>query len=175
MERSIVAHRDGYRTYSGCQIDTVDELDRYFGEVVSKLLELVRNLERETNAKLSRLFANRDLYDDEPTTGEVTAAATLITDFWRAILLLAREVRGVEAPKDYSEVLDNLASLVGSYVDGLDTFITRLVGFLTVLPTLVRHRAALGVPDYVLLHRIKQQIKHLRQPWRRWLRPLGIG
>ncbi|MBZ4538559.1 hypothetical protein GBP59_03730 [Mycobacterium avium subsp. hominissuis] len=125
MERSIVAHRDGYRTYSGCQID---------GEVVSKLLELVRNLERETNAKLSRLFANRDLYDDEPTTGEVTAAATLITDFWRAILLLAREVRGVEAPKDYSEVLDNLASLVGSYVDGLDTFITRL--------SRVSHRAA---------------------------------
>lgn len=42
MERSIAAHRDGYGPYSGRQIDTDDELDRYFGEVVSKLLELYR-------------------------------------------------------------------------------------------------------------------------------------
>jgi hypothetical protein len=183
-ERSIDAHRDGYAPYSGRQIETVEELDAYYCEVVLKLLELVRNLARESSAPLRRLFADRDLYDDEPTRREVTAAATLFTDFYRAILLLAREVRGVDTPGDYAEVMDNLALLVGFHLDGVDDFITRVVGFITVLPTLARNNPgsreyhSLGLeldPDYALMNRIKRQIKYLRQPWRRWLRPIGIG
>lgn len=177
MQRLIDAHHDRYAPHSNQQIDTVDELDYFFTGKVVELLALVENFEEDTNTHLRRLFADQDLYD-EVTPQEVRAAAKGITDFYRSILLLTREVRSVQAPSAYSEVIENLASLIGFHLKGVDDFITATVGFLAVLPTLARsnsgnreyHSLALELdPDYALLNHIKGQIKRLRQPWRRWL------
>jgi hypothetical protein len=177
MQPLIAQHRDRFAPQSRRQIDTVDELDRYFCEVALKLIALLKNMEYSTNTEMRRLFADRAVYDDEPTRKEVAAAASSVTEFYRAVLLLAREVRGAQVAHDYEDVIDNLVSLVGFHLEGVDDFITRLVGFITILPALAGndsegneyHSLALELdPDYVLLNRIKLQIKRLRQPWRRW-------
>jgi hypothetical protein len=182
MQPLIDAHRDRHGPHTVQQVDTVDELDRYFSGIVLQSFELVKTLERAMNSHLPRLFGDRVLYDKDPTRQEVVSAAKSVTDFYRAILVLVRQVRGVTAPHDYTDVLDNLALLIGHHLETVDTFITGLIGLVTVMPSLARnnsegneyHSLALELdPDYALLDRIKQQIKHLRQPWRRWFRPRG--
>ncbi|MCT7367922.1 hypothetical protein A7R75_02850 [Mycolicibacterium llatzerense] len=177
LARAIETHRAGYAPPSGKRVGTVAELQTYFCEVALELFGLVSKVQEAASAPMARIFTGRDLYDSDPTRGDVIAAATPITDYYRGVLLLAREVRGVETSKEFQGVVDNLTRLVSSNLEGVDDFITRFVGLVGVLPTLARNDIgarqyhSLGLeldPDYELIDHIKRQIKRLQRPWRHW-------
>ncbi|QYL21341.1 hypothetical protein [Mycolicibacterium diernhoferi] len=177
MQVTIDLHEDCYGSPTGRKIGSVDELELYYSEVGSKFWELVTRLQ-PWNGQIRRLFGDRDLYEDEPTSREVNTAAATVLDFYRGILILCREIRGVSAPDEYSAVLDDLASWVGMQIPSVDRFITGLVGLLAVLSlnsSGVPNNHELSLDIHVhdkCFEDIGRKIKHLRQPWRRWL---GLG
>jgi hypothetical protein len=114
------------------------------------------------------------------TPEEVTAAATTIIDFYRDLLLVAKNTQAVVAPDDFREIIKDTAHLIDKPMEGIDQFITDWVGLVTMLPTLDGesygeyhfHSIELTFAvDDDLLHRIRRKLKPRRQPWRRWLSP----
>lgn len=178
LQRAVDAHLAKVGSQSGRRVTNIHELEALNDAVESRLGQLQVDLQQAMFAPaFRRVFGDHDLYDDDPTPAEVVAAATLVTDFYRDNLVLARETRGVDGPAHYLEVIDNIARLVDRPLDDVDEFITRIVGFVAVIPKLgwqdseptEFHTLALDIGvDDALERRISQQIKRLRQPWRRW-------
>ncbi|GAY16181.1 hypothetical protein [Mycobacterium sp. shizuoka-1] len=185
LQTAVEAHRHGLGSASRRSVETSDDLLVLYHGVLSRLLELQEELERAMVApSFRRLFGDQDLYDAEPTPQDVTAAATVVIDFYRNNLILARDTRGVEAPDGYRAVIDDMARLVDASLDGVDRFVSQLVGFVAVIPSLgwresdatEFHTLALTVDcDDALMDSIARQLKTLRRPsWRSWLsRPRG--
>jgi hypothetical protein len=174
----VEAHRAKVSSPSGRRIASRYELEALYREVDARITRTqVEVYDAMLAPSFRRVFGDHDLYDDQPTPNEVTAAATLVTDFYRANLVIARETRGVGAPDAYVEVIDDMARLVDRPLSDVDRFITAIVGFIAVIPTFAWqesdatefHTLALNIgSDDALEDRISQQLKRLRQPWRRW-------
>jgi hypothetical protein len=178
LQPTVDAHLQGLGSASGRRIENHGELLVLYHEVLTTVLRLQEELQRSMVAPaFRRLFGDQDLYDGESTPEDVTAAATFIIDFYRGLLMLARQTRGVEARPDYGDVIDNMAHLVDAPLDGVDQFIAQTLGFIAVMPSLgwrdsdatSFHTLVLKIDsDDALLNRIGRQLKILRQPWRRW-------
>jgi hypothetical protein len=172
--------RGNYKIHKNRSVMNIDELEALHQYVLREMMRLVEKLERGMwSWPFQRLFANGELYD-EPTPRAITEAAAIVTDFYRANLLLAREVRGVAARNEYAGIIENIAHLVDRPLVGVDRFITKFVGLVASLPQLhgraggrmEEHPLQLEIDaDSVLMKRINRQLLHQRQPWRRWLWP----
>lgn len=178
LHTSIEAHRAKRSSSSGRRVTNRYELEALYKEVDERITRTQLDVyEGMLAPSFRRVFGDQDLYDAEPTPRDVTAAATLVTDFYRANLIIARETRGVGSPDAYVEVIDNMARLVDRPLQDVDRFITNIVGFIAVIPSLAWqeseatefHTLALDIGcDDALEERISEQLKRLRQPWRRW-------
>ena len=168
------------KTYANRHVISIDQLEALHQHVLREMMRLVEKLEHDMwSAPFQRLFKDNEPYD-EPTPREITNAATIVSDFYRANLLLARETRSVVAPNEFAGILENIAQLVDRPLEGVDQFITKFVGFVADLPTLQRraggrtekHLLQIEIDaDGALMKRINRQLRQQRQPWRRWLWP----
>jgi hypothetical protein len=147
--------------------DTVSEVQRR----VDGLDQYLRS------ASFQQLF---DAEENAPEPDSIKAAASRVIAFYRANLMLARKVRGVATPDEYREIIENTAHLVDRSLEGVDQFITQLLGTLAMLPSLQQrnlghrefHPILLNLHmDNALAMRIVRQLNFRRQPWRRWLWP----
>lgn len=181
LQPLVEGHRGNFKTYTERHVGSVDELEALYENVLREMLRLVEKLDRDMrSAPFQTLFADRELYDDDPNPRTITDAASIVSDFYRANLLLARETRGVVAHDDYAGIIQDMAHLVDGPLEGVDQFITKLVGFIAALPTLQRHAGGrteahlleleIDAND-VLMKRIERQLRYQRQPWRRWFWP----
>lgn len=183
MQRLVDAHHRDAASYTNRHVMDIRELYGLYLDVLREIRELAEELHRSMrSATFQRLFGDKDLYDDDPTPETIIAAASFVTDYYRANLLLARNTRGVVTRDDYVEVIKDMARLVDRPLECVDQWITALVGFIGVLPTLERNLHAdteshhslvldIDLDDDERLKRIKRQLNCLRQPWRRWVWP----
>jgi len=183
LQRLVDDHRSGYAPRSGRKATNFAELYDVTNEARLEVWRLAEGLQLYMDsAPFRRLFTDREEYN-EPTPRLVTLAAGTVIDVYEANLVVARNTRGVTVlDDDYARILEDTAHLVDQSLAGIDEFITRLVGFVAVLPELARnavgrdeyHQLVIDINmdyNYALLKRITRQLRICQQPWRRWLWP----
>jgi restriction system protein len=172
----VAEHQSGFAPKTDRQITSIDELDQLVADMERELVRVEEGLEGHIRSASVRHVLGRESVTPE----EVTAAAATIIDFYRDLLLVAKNTQAVVAPDDYREIIKNTAHLIDKPMEGIDQFITDWVGLVTMLPTLDGesygeyhfHSIELTFEvDDDLLHRIRRKLKSRRQPWRRWLSP----
>ncbi|MBS4729856.1 hypothetical protein MSM1_19990 [Mycobacterium sp. SM1] len=174
VQHLVDEHRRPHTRPSGRMVTDARDLERLVNEVNNEVIRLAECLDcYMRSAPFQRLFGDRDDYD-EPTPRDVTAAAEAVIDFYKANLLLARTVRGVTARADLVEIIDDIAHLVDRPLEGVDRWITKIVGFAAILPTLEqssstdqreRHELSLDLRfDDVLLDRIRRRLDAVPGP-----------
>lgn len=174
VQHLVDEHRRSHARPSGRKVTDARDLERLFNEVDSEVVRLAECLDCYVrSAPFQRLFGDREDYD-EPTPRDVTAAAEAVIDFYKANLLLARTVRGVTARADFVETIEDIAHLVDRPLEGVDRWITKIVGFAAILPTLEQssstdqreaHALTLDLRfDEVLLDRIRRRLDAVPGP-----------
>lgn len=183
MQRLVDAHHRDTPSHTNRRVMDIHELYGLYLDVLREIRHLAEELDRSMrSAPFQCLFGDKELYDDDPTPETIIAAASIVTDYYRANLLLARNTRGVVTRDDYVDVIKDMARLVDRPLECVDRWLTTLVGFIGVLPTLERNLDAdteshhslvldIDLDVDVRLKRIKRQLDCLRQPWRRWIWP----
>lgn len=168
LQPMVDDHRSSHRRPVGRRVNDARDLERLVNEVNTEIIRLAECLVCYTrSAPFQRLFGDRELYA-EPTPADVIAAAEAVVDFYRANLILARTVREVIAHPELDEIVGNIERLVDMPLDGVDQWITKVIGLTGILPALERssvtgpqetHTLALGLRfDDALLERIRQQV-----------------
>ena len=76
---------------------------------------------------------------DEATadTESVFQAAMRLMDLYERFLVLAERARGLAAPSDYSDLLNNCARLPDTSLEGFHNFIDRFVGRVAEMPAIL--------------------------------------
>jgi hypothetical protein len=173
--------RSGFAPSSGVQVHDIRRLRYLYEDLVDQLWRLLESLAQSiSSAPFRRLFGDKVLYDSEPTRREIADAANALIDFYRANLMLGRNVRGTFAKAEYAKAIEDMARLVDMPLQAIDQFITQFVGFMAVVPSIARtgedvsvsHAMGLDLGlDDALIKRIDRELKFLEQPWRRILWP----
>jgi hypothetical protein len=138
LQHLLNDHRNSVAPAPRRQMSTADELRLLAAEVSDEVVRLAENFALYMNSPpFQRLFTDRDLYD-EPSPETITLVATTVIDFYEANLLLARDTRRVQVDAEYASIIDDIAHLVDGSLETVDDLITKLVGYIDMLPVVAR-------------------------------------
>lgn len=138
LQPLLNAHRDSVTPAPRRRMGTTDELRLLAAEVSDEVVRLAENFTLYMNAPpFQRLFTDCDLYD-EPSPAIITRVAATVIDFYEANLLLARDTRRVQVDAKYASIIEDTAHLIDRSLETVDDLITKLVGYIDMLPDLAR-------------------------------------
>lgn len=138
LQPLLNAHRDSVTPAPRRRMGTTDELRLLAAEVSDEVVRLAENFGLYMNSPpFQRLFSDCDLYD-EPSPGVITRVAATVIDFYEANLLLARDTRRVQVDAKYAAIIEDIAHLIDGSLDTVDELITKLVGYIDMLPAVAR-------------------------------------
>ena len=90
LQHLVAEHRGGFAPATGRRINNIDELDQLFVEAERELLRINEGLEGHiTSASMGHVMGRENVTPDE-----VTVAAATVIDYYKDLLLLARNTRG---------------------------------------------------------------------------------